>query len=111
MPAIQVLPHLRHAVGEKMPLILDSGIEGGEDIVKALALGADFVMLGRPWMYAIGADPRQGAVTLVRILAEELSTTMAQIGVTSIAEITSDVLAEQHLHEVTAPKPNLRQAT
>ncbi len=111
IPAIDVLPVIRHALGSEMPLIMDSGIEGGEDMVKALALGADLVMLGRPWMYAIGADATRGCVSLARVLAEEISTTMAQIGATSIVEITPDVLAEQHLAQSLSPTPALRQVT
>lgn len=111
-PAIQVLPLIRQATGPDFPLILDSGVEGGEEIGKALALGADFVMLGRAWMYALGADGVRGAITLARLLAEDLSTTMAQIGARSIAGITPDVLAERHLADLIAPTaPSQRQVT
>ncbi|MEM7058418.1 MAG: alpha-hydroxy acid oxidase [Pseudomonadota bacterium] len=111
MPAIDVLPAIREATGPDMPLLLDSGIESGEDIVKALALGADFVMLGRPWMYALGAEGSQGSVSLARILADEQSITMAQVGATSISEITSQVLASQHLAEDLNLASRLRQVT
>lgn len=111
MSAIKVLPLIRAALGPDIPLIADSGVECGEDVVKSLALGADFVMLGRAWMYALGADGACGAVSLARILAEELSTTMAQIGVTSIAEISEDVLAERHLADTPQPTTPLRQVT
>ena len=53
--AIHILPHIRHAVGPDYPLIMDSGVRGGEDILKALVLGANIVMLGRPVMFALGA--------------------------------------------------------
>ena len=85
--AIQALPQIRQAVGDDFPLIFDSGLRTGEDIVKALALGADFVMLGRPIMYAIGADGTRGFASLVDILAEEISVTLAQIGLRRIEEI------------------------
>jgi L-lactate dehydrogenase (cytochrome) len=79
-PALQVLPHIRQAVGPDFPLIMDSGVRSGEDVVKALAAGADFVMLGRPILFALGAEARLGLSSLIRILSEETSITMAQIG-------------------------------
>lgn len=93
-PAIQALPRVRAAVGPDFPLIFDSGLRNGEDIVKALALGADFVMLGRPLLYAIGADGARGLSSLIDILAEEISMTLAQIGLRRIEEVDARVLAE-----------------
>ena len=69
-------------------------VTSGEGIVKALALGADFVMLGRPLLYALGADGARGLATLIDILAEEIGTTMAQIGRTRIAAIDAGVLVD-----------------
>ena len=92
--AIDVLPRIRNAVGPDFPLIFDSGVRNGEDIVKALARGADFVMLGRPFMFAVGAEAKNGVCSLVRILADEISVTMAQIGVNNVRSITEVVLAE-----------------
>ena len=54
--AIQVLPAIRAAVGPDYPLLFDSGVRNGESVIKALALGADFVFIGRPFLYAMGAD-------------------------------------------------------
>lgn len=91
-PAISVLPAIRATVGDDYPLIFDSGIRSGEDIVKALASGADFVMLGRPLMYAIGADGARGLRSQLDIIAEDISVTLAQIGRTDIASIDGSVL-------------------
>lgn len=86
-PAIATLAPIRAAVGPDYPLIFDSGIRTGEDVVKALATGADFVMLGRPMLYAIGADGLRGLSTLIDNIAEEVDTTLAQIGVRDIADV------------------------
>ncbi len=92
--AICALPPIRQAVGPDYPLIFDSGLRSGEDIVKALALGADFVMLGRPMLYAIGADGARGLARLTEILAEEISIALAQIGRRQVADLDGSVLAE-----------------
>jgi L-lactate dehydrogenase (cytochrome) len=92
-PAIEALARIRAALGPDCPLIFDSGIRSGEDIVRALAVGADFVMLGRPMLYALGAGGRRGLATLIDILAEEVSTAVAQVGVRSVAAIGPQVLA------------------
>lgn len=78
--AISVLPGIRAAVGKDVPLIFDSGIRSGLDIARAMASGADFVMLGRPFLYAIAAAGQQGAQHCANVLFEELENVMAQVG-------------------------------
>ncbi len=92
--AISVLPVIRAAVGKDYPLIFDSGIRAGDDIVRALALGADFVMLGRPVLFALGAGGADGLNSFLNHLEEDVKSVMAQIGVTKIHQINSSVLAE-----------------
>ena len=94
-PAIEMLPAIRAAVGADYPLIFDSGVRSGEDIVKALALGADFVMLGRPVLYAIGADGERGLAALLDVLVDEISTAMVQLGVRRAADLDSTVIVPQ----------------
>lgn len=94
--AIDALPQVRAAVGPDMPLMFDSGIESGDDIARALALGADFVLIGRPWLYALGAAGPAGLFALAEVFRAELRSTMAQIGITRIADITGDCLATAH---------------
>jgi L-lactate dehydrogenase (cytochrome) len=96
-PAILALSTIREAVGEEFPLIFDSGIRNGEDVVKALVMGADFVMLGRPMLFALGADGKRGVNTLIQLIAEEIDVVMAQLGVTKIDEINRAMLAEHQL--------------
>ena len=91
--AIDMLPEIRQAVGADYPLIFDSGLRSGEGIVKALALGADFVMLGRPFLYASGADGQRGVFRLVDMLKSELLLALAQIGCTDISHLDQNVLA------------------
>jgi L-lactate dehydrogenase (cytochrome) len=91
--AIQALPQIRRTVGPDFPLLFDSGIRSGEDVVKALATGADFSMLGRPFLYAIGAAGAKGMTTLFDILEEDISTTLAQIGLTSVEQVDGNALA------------------
>ena len=78
--AISVLPKVREALGPDFPLIFDSGVRSGEDIARALASGADFVMVGRPALYALGAGGPSGFDALLQLLINELSTVMAQLG-------------------------------
>ena len=95
--SIRVLPGIRDAVGDKLPLIFDGGIRNGESIVKALAMGADFVMLGRAMLYAIGADGARGLATMIDLLAEELSHTLAQLGICDVEDINTKVLCTNKL--------------
>ena len=89
---IQVLPEIRAEVGEKFPLIVDSGPRRGSDIIKALALGADLVMSGRPTLYGAAFNGEKGAYRVLEILRDETDTLMAQLGLNSIAEISPDIL-------------------
>ena len=85
--AVQMLPRIRSAVGSDYPLIFDSGVRSGESIVKALAMGADFVMLGRPFLYALGAAGEAGLQGMVDMLARDISVTLAQIGRPDIEQV------------------------
>lgn len=91
-PAIDLLPIIRRAVGPDFPVVFDSGIRNGEDVVKALALGADFVMLGRPVLYALAAAGHAGLQSLLQCFVEDIDLTMAQIGVSQIADVDAMTL-------------------
>tara|TARA_B100000131_G_C18124667_1_gene614276 strand:+ start:1983 stop:3140 length:1158 start_codon:yes stop_codon:yes gene_type:complete len=97
--SIEALPLIRNAVGKDFPIIFDSGIRGGSDIVRALALGADFTMVGRPLMYGIGADGAKGLRRVVDIIKDELSTSLGLVGLTDIKDISSDIIAERFIRE------------
>ncbi|WP_413842777.1 alpha-hydroxy acid oxidase [Tateyamaria sp.] len=83
--SIEVLPEIRSATS--LPIIFDSGVEGGLDILRALALGADFVMLGRGWHYALGALGAEGPAHLAHILREDLKSCMGQLGTRTLRDL------------------------
>ena len=85
--AITQLPLIRAAVGPDMPLIFDSGVASGLDVMRALALGADFVMLGRAWHYAVAAFGQAGVDHLIHILTDDMHLNMAQIGAHSLSDL------------------------
>ncbi len=80
---INVLPGIRAAIGPSVPVMIDSGVRGGEDIAKALALGADFVFAGRPFMYGVAALGEPGVRHAHDILAAEFSAALCQVGAIS----------------------------
>lgn len=82
---IDMLPAIRAET--RLPIIMDSGIEGGLDILRALALGADFVMLGRAWHYALAALGDAGPAHLVDMLKKDILSNMGQIGARSLADL------------------------
>lgn len=89
---LDVLPAIREAVGPDYPLVLDSGVRSGEDVAKAIVKGANFVLLGRPWLFATAAlGPQAGAAKIIEILRGELDNAMSQIGCATIAELTGDL--------------------
>jgi L-lactate dehydrogenase (cytochrome) len=91
---ITVLPKIRAAVGPGFPLIFDGGVRHGDDVIRARALGADFVMLGRPILFAIGAAGGEGLRCYLDILKQEISLVLAQIGRWSLDEVGPDVLVD-----------------
>ncbi len=87
--AIDTLQDIRAAC--QLPIIFDSGIEGGLDILRALALGADFVMLGRAFHYALGALGPKGIDHLIDILAKDMASNMGQIGARTLSQLPATI--------------------
>jgi len=88
----RALPRVAAAVGGKMPVMVDGGVRSGLDVVRMLALGADFVLLGRAWAYALAACGGAGVAHVLRLIEAEMRVAMALTGRVSIAELTSDVV-------------------
>jgi (S)-2-hydroxy-acid oxidase len=89
---IEVLPDIVAAVQGRIPVILDGGIRRGSDVFKALALGADFVLVGRPALWGLSFKGEEGVCMVIDILERELSRTMTLAGITSLKSINSSVL-------------------
>ena len=94
---IDQLPKVRSAVGPDVPLIYDSGVTWGLDIMRAFARGADFVMIGRAFHYAVGAFGARGIDHLIHILSADLQSNMSQLGIGNLHQL------ENYLVE---PDPN-----
>ena len=88
---IDVLPRMVEAVAGRIPVMLDSGIRRGTDVLAALALGAKAVLIGRPYIYGLAAGGAQGVERVITILRDELERAMALTGRRSITEIDSTV--------------------
>jgi L-lactate dehydrogenase (cytochrome) len=91
--SIEVLPEIVEEVGSQVEIMFDGGIRSGQDVMRALALGAKSCMIGRAYAYGLGAGGQEGVAKALDILAKELTTTMGLCGVNTIAEIDDHVLA------------------
>ncbi len=90
---IESLPEVVDAIDGRMPVLIDSGIRRGTDIIKAVALGADAVSIGRPYLWGLSAFGQEGVEIVLDILRRELEIVMRQAGATRIDEISRDLIA------------------
>lgn len=90
--SLDMLPEIVAAVGEKMTILFDSGIRTGADIVKALALGAKAVLIGRPVMYGLGIAGKAGARHVIASLLADLDGTMGLAGIKNVADLSQGTL-------------------
>lgn len=90
--SLEVLPDIVEAIGGKIPVLFDSGIRTGADIIKALALGANAVLVGRPWAFGMGINGKAGAKEVMRGIMAQLEINMNIAGLRSIGDINRSVL-------------------
>jgi isopentenyl diphosphate isomerase/L-lactate dehydrogenase-like FMN-dependent dehydrogenase len=93
---LECLPEVVSAVQGKIPVLVDGGIRRGTDVFKALALGADAVGIGRPYIWGLGAFGQAGVERVLEMLNEELRLAMVGCGTASIEEITPQALIDTH---------------
>src|SRR5690606_28755570 len=84
--SISVLPEIVDAVGDKIEVHVDGGIRSGQDVLKALCLGAKGTYIGRPFLYGLGANGKAGVTRALEIIRKELDTTLALCGKRNIAD-------------------------
>lgn len=93
LSSARALPAVAAAVNGRLKVLADSGIRNGLDVVRALALGADAVLLGRPFVYALGTAGEAGVANLLDLIAKEMRVAMTLTGVGSVKEIDGAILA------------------
>jgi lactate 2-monooxygenase len=94
IPAIEALPDIVDVIKGEIPVLMDSGIRRGSDMLKALALGAKAVLLGRPYMYGLALAGEVGVKQVIRNLLADFDLTMALSGKRSVAELNRDMLKQ-----------------
>jgi len=92
--ALDALVDVREAVGDEATVLMDGGIRHGADVVKAMALGADAVLVGRPYAYGLAVGGQEGVETVLRHLWAETDITMALAGLSSVRELDRSILSE-----------------
>ena len=93
IPTLEALPAIAEEVGGEIPIVLDSGVRGGADAFKALALGATAVGLGRPYVFGLTIAGEEGVREVIQNLVAEFDLTMGLAGCRSVGEITRETLA------------------
>lgn len=90
--SIAALPAIAAAVGDRIEVLMDSGVRSGQDVIKALALGAKGVFIGRPFLYGLGAMGEAGVTSCLDIIRKELDMTMALCGLRDIRDVGRNIL-------------------
>jgi L-lactate dehydrogenase (cytochrome) len=90
--SISALPRIADAVAGRMEIMMDGGVHSGQDVVKALAMGAGSVMIGRAWVYALAARGQAGVHHILAQVQREIGVTLALTGLTSVRAVSGDIL-------------------
>jgi len=92
MASIEAVPAIADAVGKQIEVWMDGGIRSGQDVLKAVALGAKGTMIGRAFLYGLGALGEAGVTKCLEIIYKELDITMAFCGKTNLREVDRSIL-------------------
>lgn len=92
MSSAQALPAIADAIAGRMPILVDGGVRSGLDVVRMLALGAEFVLLGRAWAYALAAKGQAGVAHVLKLIDAEMRVAMALTGCTGVDQLNSEIL-------------------
>ena len=92
---IALLPEIADALGGSSTLLVDGGVRSGQDVAKALALGAKAVMIGRPWVYAVAARGEAGLSALLASFEHDLRTGLGLTGTTKAAAVGRDIIRKR----------------
>ncbi|HEX2097189.1 MAG TPA: alpha-hydroxy-acid oxidizing protein [Solirubrobacterales bacterium] len=95
LASLEALPPIAAAAGDELTVLFDSGVRSGADVLKALALGADAVLLGRPYVWGLALEGQQGVETVLKMILAELDLTMALCGYTRPEQLGSETLVER----------------
>ena len=94
MSSARALPAIADALDAKLPILVDGGVRSGLDVVRMLALGADFVLLGRAWVYALAGGGGAGVTHALNLIEAEMRVAMALTGVTKVGTIDRSIIAD-----------------
>src|SRR5205814_6850840 len=92
LSSTRALPAVADAVAGRMPVLVDGGVRSGLDVVRMLALGADFVLMGRAWAYALAARGQAGVAHVLKLIEAEIVVAMALTGCTKIEQIDDGLI-------------------
>jgi L-lactate dehydrogenase (cytochrome) len=92
--SISALPKIVEAIGDDIEIMFDGGIRSGQDVVRALALGAKSCLIGRSYIYGLGAGGEAGVTKAIEIIRDELDVTMALCGIRRVRDIDRSVIAQ-----------------
>ena len=94
--SISALPEIAGAVGSRIEVLMDGGVRSGQDVIKALALGAKGVLIGRAYVYGLGALGEVGVAKSLEIIRKELDITMALCGLRDVKQVNADILVKHN---------------
>jgi L-lactate dehydrogenase (cytochrome) len=94
LSSARALPPIADAIAGGMPILVDGGVRSGLDVARMLALGADFVLLGRAWAYALAARGESGVAHVLKLIDAEMRVATALTGCTRIEDVTREALAK-----------------